>query len=35
MERGCLEVAGKSKRTGVAANLGLGKVPEAAASTLG
>ena len=35
MERGCLEVAGKSKRTEVAASSGLGKVPEAAASTLG
>lgn len=35
MERDCLEVEGKSKRTGMAANLGLGIVPEAAASAHG
>ena len=34
MGRGCLEVEGKSKRTGVAASLALGKVPKAAASSL-
>jgi hypothetical protein len=34
MGRGCLEVVGKSKRTGVAASLALGKVPKAAASSL-
>lgn len=35
MGRGCLEVAGKSRRTGEAVSLGLGKEPEAVASTLG